>query len=615
MRYALAACALLLCSAVFTAPPDVGQAEAARRLRVKAEAEQEEVRQEVKAAPEPKKGKKQPALPIVGAVLSTADAVKVCHADAAKLRLIDEAGARAHAKLREQGVAGLGEYRYLLPEVRYFWFPPDPEEYENFLITEKLHKNILSTQPEFCTPTLIAPNVFRIDVRELGWGERQKVLLEKFAAFDVYFHAKKTYVKAGEKYVEHWPGGEFDGEHYDRGVHPRKTTKGNQTIDVPAPWLPEQQIDELREWLYTEVPILNAEHFYLNTVRQVGLDNKEVRGVGYYEWFGEKKPIKTRADYFEVLGLVEKLSIDKYKEWRAVVESRTSGVANNGRQIGALNAVTGPVWFTLDVFDESSAAKGLVKDRLERGELKHNAEEWYGHLPNGLPLTGLFDDKGKVQAQAPPQVGGDRSSLNVGSDTAIHSNLSCMRCHGSSDMLRTFKDYVRGVFQHARNPTGYPLEALTFDVKQRLTRQYLSDVEKLLDLDQKAYADAVASCTTSARHPNGLSCTVAARIYCETWNRLAERDPVSKKLQPVTLAVAAREIGTTPEDYVAKLKTYHQFRKQLDPVLVTFLKRDANGNPDPGALSREEWESRYAFSASLMLGQAFPEELRKEKKE
>src|SRR5262249_48141449 len=154
--------------------------------------------------------------------------------------------------------------------------------------------NKISSYPEFLTPTLVASNVLRIDLGALGWfdekGEpgRQVAVLERFAEnkIDVYFHATKTWNVDGEKYDTFWPGGksDVDGKFYPRGRY-QITSKKGESYQAPSPLLPEKQIDELREWLYSEVPILNGEQFYLYVARQQSIFNED-SGVGYYEWFG-----------------------------------------------------------------------------------------------------------------------------------------------------------------------------------------------------------------------------------------------------------------------------------------------------------------------------------------
>ncbi len=533
---------------------------------------------------------------------STHAAVLVAYEDASKLNEIDEVGYLANKKAIEQG-AKIPPYKAILPRIRYFWFPYDKVGQEDVLITAKLLLNKLSSYPEFHTPTLIAANVIRVRTDELGWGEHQLSVLERFSenGIDVFFHQKKTFNEEGQYYT-YWPGGKSTttGKNYERGRYNIKASKGDSYY-APSPWLPEAKIDSLRKWTYSEVPILNFEQFYLYTVRQQSLFNED-SGVGYYEWFG-KKGIKNRDDYFEVVGLDAERSKRQFKDWRALIQARKSGVANNSRFVFALQGTNGRVWGTEDFFAERD--KGLAALRLRRGESIHQAEEYFGPLSNGLPVTALINAAdGKVQAKAPPEVGGDKSKLNVGNDPAIHNDLSCMRCHAENDMLMPFRnrDWVRNYFVEGKNRK---LTDPDPDVELELRRQYKSDIHGLLKKDQADYAEAVAKCTASARHPNGLTSAKAFDIYCKMFNRLAE---ANGDTPPITRPVLARNIGVSEKELVTKLNRYFKFRGQGNLIAARFL-------DDDGAMSWEELESTYAFFVGITLGEAIPEKFREEKKQ
>lgn len=540
---------------------------------------------------------------------SPADGVLLAHADAVKLRALDR---QRHAawKYTSENVKNVAPFKPLLPYQRYFWFPYDREKVEDRLIAFKLLFNKLSTQPEFHTPTLVASNVLRIDTRALGWGERQLGLLELFAdnGIDCYFHAQKVWAEDDkEELITYWPGGKNkDGETYERGKYGIFPKKGSKRF-VPSPLIPEKEINDLREWLFSEVPILNAEQFYLYTARQQSIRNKE-EGVGYYEWFG-KNGLKTREDYFDLVGLDEKKAQKQLKEWRAFLLSGTSEVSQKSRFIGALNGVNGRVWFTEDVFSED--AKNLFALRLRRGESQADANEYFAPLQNGLAVTFLSaasadkEKDGKAQAKAPPEVGSDDSAHRVGRDPAIHDDLSCMRCHAKFDMLMPFKnrDWVRNFFAEGK---PRKLTDPDPDVELELRRQYLSDLHKLLKKDQDDYAEAVAECTRSARHPKGLTCTKAFDIYCSLWNELVELDPKTK-LPPVSRAVLCRELGVSEKVFVDNLNKHVNFRGQGNLIAARFL-------DDDGAMSREELEATYGFFAGVMVSQAIPEKIKQQRK-
>lgn len=542
---------------------------------------------------------------------TAASAVVLVHADASALRAIDRQRYKAWEYMKENGVK-VGTFKSILPYMRYFWYPYDKVKVEDRLIAFKLLFNKLSTQPEFLTPALVASNVLRIDTRALGWGEHQLSVLEKFQenGIDPFFHAQKEWAEDDPvELITYWPGGkDKDGERHERGRYGYFPKKGDKRF-VPHPLLPQEQIDDLRKWLYSEVPVLHMEQFFLYASRQQSPRNKE-EGVGYYEWFGEKG-LKTRDDYFEVVGLDVKRAQKQFKEWRAIILAKTSKVSINTRFVYGFQGVNGRVWITDDFFSED--ARNFPALRLRNGEVQPDANELFGPLANGLPITFLAaankdkDKDGKAQAKAPPEVGVDDSSHRIGRDGAIHDDMSCMRsCHAKDDFLPKFadRDHVRKYFAQGK---GRVLTDPDPDVELELRRQYQSDLHELLEKDRKDYSSAIAKCTISARHPKGLSCTKAMDIYCNLWNELYEADPRTERA-PITRAVLCRHLGVSEQHFKDSLAKYTRFRGQGNLLTERF-------SDDDGAMSWEELEASYSFFAGLMVGQAIPEKVRREKRE
>ena len=498
---------------------------------------------------------------------SPARAVTVAHADAVRL-----------------GKTEAVHYRYL-------WIStPAGKQRDELLLAVLLHLNLLSSEADLARPDLIAPDLLRIDTRELGWGKRLHIW-ERFAAIDkVGFHTKLKLLRDATVAVV-WPGGydRDDGKDYEAGLYDAVKKKAGDVIDVPAFWLPPKEIEALRLLTLSEAPVLHAEWWFTQTARQISIRNK-VEGVGYYEWHD----LKTRDDFFRVTGTDPKLSAKLSREWRAIVD--VSGISQQNRQIFALSGVTGRVWGTLDVF--SQEGRGLAKRNLRKGEFLHDAEEWYGFLPNGLPVTFLADKAGVAQATAPDQIGPDDSPLRVGRDARIHANLSCLRCHGSDkDWLKPVDDWARRTFRR-----GGLLRLADLDkrVTLELKRQYLGELNEVLDDDRALYARAVRKLTVSKAHPRGLSIAQLTDAYCRTWNRYVEAR--------LKLADAARELGVSAERLLAGIQRHAKVRGGTDLVLAAYL------DDPPGELTRLEWEDSYALAMALALG-VQPPEVIEEKKE
>lgn len=493
-------------------------------------------------------------------VSSPARAVTLAHADCAKLHADDQ------------------------PYVRYLWVSSDEKVREEFLVALGFHLNLLSTQGKLKLPTLISPDVVRIDVREYGWDARLNVW-EKFAGLDFFFHQKLKVLKDVE-FPTVWPGGpDATGKEYKRGKY-QQERKAGRTQDVAALWLPAKEIDALRYMTYSEAPVLCAEWFFVQTARQISIRNKD-EGVGYYEWLG----LKDRKAYFDLIGLDEKKAGELSREWRAVVDR--SGISQQNRMVVALGAVSGRAWVTLDTFTQ--AGRGNFKRNLRKGEAAHDVEEHYGVLGNGLFVTFLSDKNGVRASVAPPDIGPDDSSLRVGRDSRVHANLSCIRCHGvNKDFLQPVNDWARRTFRQ-----GGVLRLTDKDKKVtlELESQYLRDMDKLLARDRTEYMDAVREVTTSLKNPKGMTAPQITKAYGNAWNSYVE--------SPVTVMDAAREVGTTKEKLLAAIATHAKNRGGGDLILSSFL--------DGQSITRLEWEDSYRLAVFLAAG-LHPLELVEEKK-
>jgi hypothetical protein len=448
---------------------------------------------------------------------------------------------------------------------RYLWAPNPSADFRKLI---SFHANLLSTAGDFGTPTWVHPDLARLDMRDYGWDARAGVW-EKFGKNDVYFHQRVRFA-APARVVQFWPGGKERGRFFRRGKYARVLRAG-AVSSAPGFWLPQLQINALRAHTYSEAPVLNAEWWFVQTARQLSIRNV-AEGTGYYDLLG----LEDRRAFFRLVGLNEAVAQRTYQEWRAVVAK--SGVSAQNRQVVALRATTGRVWFTLDTFHEQG--RGIAKRNLRRGEFKFDVQEIYGYLPNGLPVTFLADAKGVAQATAPDTIGPDDSSLRRGRDGRIHANLSCIRCHGlDRGFLKPIDDWARKTFSNGGRPLS--LQDYDRDVLLELRRQYLADLNRMLRRDREDYAAATIRLT-------GLDVADMTRLYGRAWNAYVER--------VVTRKLAAAELGVTEEVFVRQLRLYAAAKGGADLVLVGYL-------DDPAQeLTRLEWEDSYAFAQAILHG-------------
>lgn len=475
---------------------------------------------------------------------------------------------------------------------RYLWWP---RGWDHTRLLTKAQQSLLSDQGKFPEPAYIGQGVFRLDTRESGWEKRLQVW-ERFAKTDIYFHSRFKFQQDAVVKV-YFPPGFYGDKKYGPTSEDRKVKAGD-TLDRPAlfanPWVDVgvdskgRAQDELRRLLNTEVPIVNGPWFLIQTQRQISIRNVNEQ-TGYHDFLG----IKNRNDVFSLAGLNEKVAIERFAEWRALVEK--SGISQQNRQIVLLRGATGLIWGTLDTFREQG--RGVAKRNLRRGEFDHDAEEWIFHLPSGVPGTALVTAKdidaakqkaGDLVDSAPDKIGPDDSGLNISRDGRVHENLSCWRCHGvDRDFVKPFDDWARRTYRRNKAVLRDPDKKVALELESN----YLRDVERLASIDRQEYAHAVAQMTSTGEGDPGLTVAGFARIYGEAWNK--------RVVDRVTLDVASDDLGASKDRFKGVLQKRNDFLGKSDPVLGAFLEN--------ATLSWLEWEDSYAYAQALVNGLAVPE--------
>lgn len=475
------------------------------------------------------------------------------------------------------------------PYMRYFWVNSEQVHRNSFLVIFCVHLNKLSILGKLRWPSFVCPDVVRIDIRDYGWDTNGVSLVhEKTADLDPVFHQVAT-VKEDIKLYRAWPVP--GSKKYEPGMYGTRFKKGDK-VALPAVWVDNKTADKMRYMACSESPILNAEWWFAQTARQTNIFNVDEPGIGYYDYLA----LKNRDDFFKLTGTDVKTARRLFRTWSAVVID--SGISEQNRQVVRFGAVSDFVWGTLDTFTQKE--KGVLQRNLRDGEYLHDAEEWFGRLPNGLDVTFLGNAKGQRQSTAPDKIGPDRSKLNLkneGNDFRVHTNLSCIRCHGASDLLKDVDDWARDTFKQ-----GGPLSLTDPDkrVALELESEYLRDINKLLKKDRGDYADAIKEATTSKLNPKGLTCAEFAEQYSDAWDRYG-------KIR-VTPDIAARELGVPKQKLIAGIRAHASKinRGQGDLVLSTWLVNDRG-------IKRTTWEDTYALAMSLSLGLSPPETVEERK--
>lgn len=479
-------------------------------------------------------GKALCVLPLLAAsalATSPAEAVAAAHRDCARLPEAD----RVHQRYLSLYFASDAKVQAEWKRVLDFW------------------SNSLSREAEPALLAPVTPSLWRLDLRAYQMPAR---VWEKLADADPYFHAR---VKVRREVRQHWPGGTWtDGRHYAAGDYP-VTKEVEET--APAPWLPPKESAALVAMAQSRAPVVRADWWLVQTSQQA-----ERKGTGYYDFL----QVKDRKEFQAAVGLDQKAAERLQREVRAIVAR--SGVALNNRQVVRFGTITGAYWVTLD---SNKSQNGSNAVRQLNGDYKHDAEEVYATLPNGLFAFFLGDAGGTRQDSAPDTIASDGQA--PGNDRRVHVGVSCVRCHVEG--IRPISDWGRRVY---RSPLT--LASKDHEKLRRLQRLYLSDLDRWVRRDQQDYAEALFK--VSGQKPAEM-----ARLFGRLHASYAEAE--------VTADQAAREAGVAKAQLVAAVKRYASANlakaEPSDPLLVGLVQAD-----EP--LRREHFEEVFPLLMQILGG-------------
>lgn len=397
--------------------------------------------------------------------------------------------------------------------------------------------NSLSKESKLEPPRQVSETVLAFLIDDYGWDPK---VYDALANEDPFFHVR-VQVVAGATANFWYPA---DGTN-KAGYYPGKAAEAGE-VSTLAPWLDVTSAALLVATCQSPAPILRGDWWFSRVSIQAD------RKVGYYDFLG----VKDRAEFEKLVGFDAKKSEQKQKEVASIVSR--SGVSNLPRQIFRYQGVTGMYWVTRDALDNNR--NQLNAQRNYFGDFKHQAEEHYALLPNGLFAYFLSDDKGLRQDTAPDKIGPDRTA--PGNDARIHVGLSCIRCHVEG--IRPINDWARKTFSR-NTPNVSPDPEFT----RRFQRAYLDELAELVSDDQAAFAKRLLKL-------NGLTAEANAKAIGNVWRNYVERD-----LLPVD---SARELGLSEDVYLTRLRDYFKAKPPADPVLAGHI-----ANP-PVAIRSDDWE-------------------------
>lgn len=489
-------------------------------------------------------------------------------------------------------VAGPDGKKVLVPQfdskeartIRYIWLDAPEEK-----AVMQGHLNLLSRKAGIRTATQVTPWLYRIDL--LNYGDDFARAWEKIGSgVDWVFHEEDfseeiEYVEKEQLYG-YWQ--KPDGSTY-RGSLPQQDkadkfiTTRTEKVKVPA----VKKVKGIAKWVTdtpeaktalenlqtkmggTDVPVVQWTQLFWETALQAD------RKVGYYGFLG----VKDLNTYERLIGVARKdVDEERLAEIREAVANSTVTTPETLRRIVVLNAVGGHYFFTQD-----SNQKKLAANEVDRGNplFEHGddylfqAVETFGNLNNGLPATGLFNNKGERQDVAPDFIASDSTAPFT--DRKVHVNLSCIRCHSNGGMQD-----VRGWVRNVLNLPPNALNGRTPEEKKKLAEFY---VERRLEPALKAFRERVDIACMEA---TGMKWQAFSAEYSKAWKRVEG---------PVSLEAGAVELGAAPAAYKASLL-------KLGPSVHPSLAAHRLNKPEP--VPRVLWVGAYPFAQDALRGKARP---------
>lgn len=272
-----------------------------------------------------------------------------------------------------------------------------------------------------------------------------------------------------------------------------------------------------------ENPLWVPAHWLLNELA----DCRE-GGNAYYKLIFQGKPPKTEGEFLTRFGLDRKQQGVLRFGW-IEADSGVNRIKDGARIVEHLDGPNSESWATYDVKKikgKLDPLRAVLPENLE-----YDASEVFVLLPKVstsgvrgvVPITGLFNGKGAVQAEAPNEIVADVTET-FGNDLIIN-NGSCVSCHNEGSKMPSINALKE------RLEAG--LELKTYEEQKRIAVElyHLGDASKSLERWREDFTVAVKSI-------NGLSTLENSAAY---------RAALKKYRQDLDLNLAAKELCVPPE--------------------------------------------------------------------
>jgi hypothetical protein len=463
----------------------------------------------------------------------------------------------------------------LQPYTRYLWRGALSKEQWREQVQATLFWVPSLSRVRRITPIMVTGDLVRLNLDDY---ELDPKTWELFSKIDPYFHFKADEVVVEVPYERTtYQGHEWVREPGGQWVLASEWTKGKthkekrpRKVDFSTDWYDAKAMAALVAVTQSQAPILRADWWLVQTGRQVDLRNRQ-NGVGYYDWL----KVKNRDDFDRLVDFDRKKAEKRGKDLRRAALDE-SGVSQSNRRVLRFQALNGGYWLTEDSNDSTDQSNVL---RIADDENKHDAEEIYGVLANGLFAYFLCDDKGVRQDSAPDKaVGPDDSKYRLSRDGRIHVGVTCVRCHEKG--LQNIDDWFRRTYQGPLQFATPAVDRETYKKNLDLRDQYLSDLDGVLQNDREQYFRVLKTV-------NGLESTANAKAMGDSYNRY---------VAPLNLDAAARELDVNTKFMLEQFGKLSALGK-LDPLLAQFL------SPGFRTIRRDHWEEVYGLGQLAIRGQ------------
>ena len=234
---------------------------------------------------------------------------------------------------------------------------------------------------------------------------------------------------------------------------------------------------------------------------------------------------------------------------------------------------------------------------------KHDAVEALAMMSNGYIATAIFDGKGAIQDEAPPEIVADRTKLK--GSTRLQPAISCIRCHGGVEGWKDMPNHVQTMLgEKVKQWRLRPLAEVgeVGDITKQLmtiAEKYSGDLTLPIKLARDSHHSAVFDST-------GMTAVDAAQAVTDIFN--------AYQFSPISPQQACAELGVQVDEASA-LEMFNQILPPPSEASIGLALEDPAvhtirgwGKSPRYHVSRLSWEANYMANLARALREgSYPE--------